>query len=211
MFRKVVCMVASSMVILAVQGTVYGAVLSVSTFDTGLDGWTLIGSGKLSHRTTGGNPGGFARFDDESGTAGDGWISAPAAFLGDWSSLDGVGTLSWDHIILDPGGGPTILRGAAYFSGPAGSASFQSNQYFTTSWQTFSAPIDRSRWTVTGSWPNLLANVTFLRIRIEAAHNAGPTLDKTGIDSVSLIPEPSCFTLVTLAGTGLLLRRRRRQ
>ena len=149
----------------------------VSTFETQTEGWTLRGSGRLSFKAAGGNPGGFLRYDDVAGTGGDGWIIAPAKFLGDWSFLDQRGVLSWDHIIINPGGSASILKGTATISGPGGSATFTSPNYFTTQWQTFSVPISQTAWSVTGSWDNLLTNITDLRIRIEACHNGGPGLD----------------------------------
>lgn len=161
-------------------------VIARSTFDTDLEGWTLIGSGTLTYQSSGGISGGFARFDDISGTGGDGWIIAPSKFLGDWSGLNGTGTLSWYHTVLSPGGGPTFVPAGVSISGPGGSASWQSPNLLATYWQFFSVPVDPSVWSVTGSWSALLANVTTLQIRIEGVHNGGPALDTDGIDNVVL-------------------------
>ncbi|MBU0716746.1 MAG: hypothetical protein KJ749_00725 [Planctomycetes bacterium] len=168
----------------------HGAVTNAatSTFDSSLEEWTLAGNPALSHQATGGNPGGFARYDDHSGPEGDGWIIAPSEFLGDWSAMDDVGTLSWDHLILDAGDGVAeILHGEAVISGPGGSARYVSATPFAEAWTSFVAPITQSSWSVTdGSWQALLTDVTELRLRIEAVWNGGPALDVTGIDNVAL-------------------------
>jgi len=175
-----------------------------STFDSDLDGWTLVGNPTLSHQATNGNPGGFARYDDTPGPLGDGWIVAPPKFLGNWTSLDGVGQLSWDHRILSPGEGETLLNGQARISGPGGIAVYYSGVVFTTLWQTFTAPLEESAWIMTaGSWDALLSNVTDLRIRIESAHNDGPALDVDGIDNVSLSSEPTPACISSVFDTNL--------
>jgi len=182
-----------------------------STFDSSLEGWTLAGNPALSHQATGGNPGGFARYDDTPGVEGDGWIVAPSEYLGEWSWLDGVGWLAWDHKILDPGEGGDILDGQAKISGPGGSAIYYSGSQFTEQWQSFSASIAESAWLVTdGSWGAVLANVTELQIRIESVHNDGPTLDIDGIDNVALVPEPSSLALLLIGAVALRRRARDR-
>ncbi len=162
------------------------AIETWSTFDSGLEGWTLAGNGSLSHDPEGGNPGGYARFGDAWGPHGDGWLVAPAEFLGDWSALDAVGMLFWDHRVINGGEGPTYLRAQAAFSGPGGSAIFTSSDLLGHGWRSFSAPIAESAWNVSGDWNALLNNVTELRIRIEGVHNVGPRLDIDGIDNVLL-------------------------
>lgn len=180
-----------------------------STFDTDLEMWTGTGSGRFIYNASGGNPGGYVQFNDESGTGGDGWLSAPAKFLGNWSVLENQRTLSWDHKIIQTGGTGEILYGQAIISGPGGSAKFTSSKYMTnTRWETFSVSINQSEWSVmAGSWAGILNNVTTLDIRIEAVHNVSGPLDICGIDNVTLIPEPA--TLLLLGLGGLFLRRKR--
>jgi hypothetical protein len=60
-----------------------------STFDTDLDGWVGL-DGSFSYQSSGGNPGGYIQFYDSAGT---GFISAPAKFLGDWQPR--VATGQW--------------------------------------------------------------------------------------------------------------------
>ena len=207
---KAIQMFALSVALLAWQGVAVAT--TISTFDSSLEGWTLVGNPALSHQATGGNPGGFARYDDTSGSAGDGWIVAPSNYLGNWLLLDGVGWLSWDHKILDPGqGGGMVLDGQATISGPGGSAIYFSDVQFVEQWQSYAAPLAESAWVVTGgSWATLLANVTELQIRIESVHNEGPALDINGVDNVALVPEPSSLALL-LVGTLVVRRRRRRR
>ena len=119
-----------------------------STFDTDLDGWTGEGTGSFLYENQGGNPGGFVKFLDISGTTGDGWLVAPTKFLGDWSSFEGKASLSWDHIILQIGGVPEILQAQAIISGPGGSARCTTTDYMQTSWKTFSTPIDVTKWAI---------------------------------------------------------------
>jgi hypothetical protein len=178
----------------------------VSDFNAGLDGWTATGSGSLSHSLAGGNPLGFARFDDVPGTGGDGFLVAPAKFLGDWSLLDGNGALEWEHIILRLGDASDLVNARATIAGPGGEATFVGPLHQTT-WITLSAPISSANWFVlNGSWNALLANVTSLQIRIEAVHNDGAALDIDGIDNVQLVPEPGTLSLLC-AGAFIAIAR----
>lgn len=180
---------------------VAGGAIATSTFDSDLDGWTLAGNPSLSHQATGGNPGGFALYNDTGGPLGDGWLVAPSAYLGDWTDLEGVGSLSWDHRMLVTMWGADILTGQATISGPAGSAFFDSGLSFAGQWQTFVAPISASSWQITGgTWNGLLANVTDLRLRLDATRDEGLPGEADGMDSVALVPEPSSLLLLIVGG-----------
>ncbi len=165
----------------------------VSNFETGLNGWT--GDAPAFQHTwgsTGGNPGGYADFLDQDG--GTGILNAPAAFLGDWSALDGVGRLSWDSILFNESFGPSVVPFELYISGPGGAATFSTsaNANVWYSWVHVTAPIDPNSWNVTsGSWSSLLSNVTSLRILTERISNAGMSTpahpgDHCGIDNFTL-------------------------
>src|SRR5262245_46627223 len=69
-----------------------------STFDTGFDGWNPIFFG-WSWQPAGGNPGGFVQFA-ESGIPPFTSLGAPGSFLGNWSSLDGIGSLRYDFRLV---------------------------------------------------------------------------------------------------------------
>lgn len=183
----------------------------ISDFDADLDGWVATGSGSLSHSAAGGNPNGFAQFDDIPGVGGDGFLIAPAKFLGDWSALDGNGSLNWEHRILTLGDVPTVVNARATIAGPGGEA-FYVGALHQTTWTMFSAPIDSSDWvTSVGTWNALLSNVTSLTIRIEAVHNNGAALDVDGIDNVQLVPEPSTLLLAAFGFFGLFAMHKRRR
>ncbi|MFQ5468936.1 MAG: hypothetical protein ACE5EH_01385 [Gammaproteobacteria bacterium] len=185
----------------------FGAIIANSTFDTYLDGWTAI-SGQttsVSFSAPGGNPGGYVRNVDSGPTGGH--ISAPTKFLGDWSSLDGTGTLSWDFKLFSKGPG-NIKPLRAHLFGPGGSASFNSGVIAPVgNWITVDAAIIESQWTlVSGTWAGLLANVTSLRLAIENVSDAGLAgggSEITGIDNVALtaVPLPAAFWLF---GAGLV-------
>ena len=174
-----------------------------STFDSGLDGWTLQGSGVLSHSSTGGNPGGYAKFTDIAGPVGDGWLIAPAKFLGNWSGFNEIGLLTWDHRIITYGDIDTVLKASVIISGPGGQATFTGSS-FQSAWTRFSAPISIANWTInSGSWNAILSNVTSLKIRIEAVWNNG-ALDVDGVDNIQLAfpdtnpPTPNPSTWATM-------------
>ncbi len=67
-----------------------------SSFDTGFDGWTSNNPTAISWSSTGGNPEGYIHFEDNMNLGSD-QIIAPSEFLGDWSTLDGIGSISYDY------------------------------------------------------------------------------------------------------------------
>jgi hypothetical protein len=92
----------------------------VSTFDSGLEGWTTENGGAFTHEASGGNPGGFLKPDNDEIFNAD--VFAPPGFLGDLSAYAG-GTLSWDGILLGTGGIFHFTPGGDYgslylFNGP---------------------------------------------------------------------------------------------
>lgn len=72
-----------------------------STFDDGADGWTATEPDEVAWAPAGGNPDGYLRFEELSGV--NTYIIAPPAFLGDWSALEGSGSLQYDHKIFSTG------------------------------------------------------------------------------------------------------------
>jgi len=163
-----------------------------------LDGWTSNTPSEVTWAASGGNPGGYARHEDSSseGT----FLWAPAKFLGDWSSLDGTGSLSFDHKLFTSGAGVrTIAPYTVLLSGPAGAAEWTSpgpsgTPPFDTPWLSFTANLVESEWTITqGSWTALLADVTQLEIIIEIIDSTGPgpPWDISGLDNIVLTGEPS--------------------
>jgi hypothetical protein len=162
-----------------------GATAIQSGFDAGLEGWTTDNTGALTHQPAGGNPDGFLQLDnDEAGIA---HVFSPAAFEGDLSALDGT-TLAFDGRLVAAGGG--FYQGADDYglvriTGGGFSASVDlapSGQAPPSAcWQTFSVPLTAAAFGVSqGTWDAILANVTEIRITIEALFGA----EIEGVDNV---------------------------
>jgi len=193
------------------------APMAVSTFDTDLDGWTPSPPGlpvpilpEVIWQPLGGNPGGFARFEDRSDATS--YIEAPAKFLGDWSSLDGVGAIRYDHLIDDIGIRPVGFIYFTKLSGPGGSAAwYESIGPIPVGWATKTVPLNEPQWFVTsGTWADLLDDVQGFRIGIEAVSNElQESGEIAGVDNV-VIPEPGTMAMLALGGVALLRRRRRK-
>ena len=186
------------------SGNAIGAV--ITTFDSDLEGWTSNTTTEITWTSPGGNPDGYARFDDA--TINDTYLIAPARYLGDWSGL--VGTdISYDHNVLSMT--PNSPAPAAYtvkISGPGNDATWTgATAPSRPGWDTVTVPILESAWTVnSGTWAGLLADVDNLSIRIEHWSN----LDTAGVDNITLaIPEPATLSLLALGGLAMLRRRRR--
>ncbi|MGA2060419.1 MAG: PEP-CTERM sorting domain-containing protein [Thermoguttaceae bacterium] len=204
-----------------------------SDFNTGLDGWTAVTSNgtplTLLFDSIDGNPGGCVTTGLP--ILGDSyWMVAPAAYLGDWSTYDGIGTLSWDRIGSAGylcGTPDSELRSSVIISGPGGSATYTADGLLTTSWKTFSAPIDATNWIIdSGSWSSILQNVTSLKILISDGQELkaypqfiifGQTgignihyAPVTGMDNINLdpkpdpVPEPGSIVLLCTGVIGLL-------
>ena len=185
----------------ALSHSSHAATIAMSTFDSNLDGWTSNIPTEISWSSIGGNPGGYARHEDSTGNAT--FLLAPSSFLGDWSSLNGTGTISFDHKIFSAGTG--INNFVAYqvaISGPDGSAIWLgSTPNQATDWLSITAPIVETSWSVTGTWLDILSNVDTLQIRIELVANDGN--DISGLDNIQLssVPIPAA---VWLFGSGLI-------
>jgi len=192
--------------IITIAYTVSAAAVT-STFDAGLDGWTSNTPAQIVWVSAGGNPDGYVRFEDATGdsTA----IFAPSKFLGDWSTLDATGIISFDHKIFSTGGGFIFLPYRIDIAGPGGSAFWEGETpNGPTDWpltpdHTATAQLSEDIWSITsGSWSNLLADITELRIQVELVDNTGSGGgDVAGIDNIHLTPIPSA---VWLFGAGLL-------
>ncbi len=192
-----------------------------STFNTGFDGWTDVPgeTTSLSWRVTGGNPGGYIRNYDSGPTSGN--IIAPSEFLGDWSSIEGSGELTWDFNMFNPGVG-RVGPLKAYIYGPGGQASFSSGSNPpVNAWITLTAPIEESSWYVSsGTWSDLISNITELRLMIENVYSTGGG-ETTGIDNVflttrtlppgpSTVPAPGAILLGTLGAAMVGWMRQRK-
>lgn len=163
-------------------------IIAASTFDTDADGWTLLSVGH-SWESTGGNPDGYIRYDDNKG--GINSILAPEKFLGDWATM-GVTNLVYEAKIFYKGSVYKIGTYGMLISGPGGSARWHGPPPDPSAgWLSLDAPAIESEWVIkSGSWDALLADVTELRIYMEYYNNWGP-FEITGIDNVQLFGEPA--------------------
>ncbi len=148
----------------------------ISDFESGLDGWTVIGVGSAEWIANGGNPGGFAYYLDYGGDDHN-WAVAPWKFLGDWREHS--------FVQVDIKVFQTDITESFEFwiSGPGGSAKYYSGIYPTINWQIIQAPIKQSLWFIeSGSWSDLISDVTNFMVDVEF----GTWYDETGIDNVIL-------------------------
>jgi hypothetical protein len=162
----------------------------VSTFDSGNEGWTINENGNpAAWAEAGGNPGGFIRyvFAGAAPTS----ILAPSAFLGDWSSLDEVGYIRYDHLVGQETNVQYTCDHRIMLVGPRGSALWNGPPPNPpgSGWASYTVPLSRENWNVTsGTWEDLLADVSFFIIRYELYGNDG--IDEEGIDNVYVAPGP---------------------
>ena len=186
----------------------------ISTFDTGLEGWTGSGCAVL-WQSSQGNPKPSLSSDDNVGD----WaqIIAPGKFHGAWPT---AGSVSADVKFAGTGtiGYPVV------FAITDGNTTYQyvlANP--TTSWATYAAALNSANWTnVTSNadWYNwsppigneslatVLTNVTDFRIRTDCVNGYG---DFSYLDNIQVVPAPPAVVLLSsgLAGLAVLRRRRR--
>ena len=90
-------------------------------FDVGLESWIPANSNEFVWRANGSDDsGGYLEFIDRSG--GGGFVWAPDSWLGDWSSLDGFASISYDHRIFAASGGTGRVPHEIRISGAGGEA-----------------------------------------------------------------------------------------
>jgi subtilase family serine protease len=171
-------------------GVGYAQPLAESTFDTGTEGWSVVGDASPpQHVSSGGSPGGY--IDTEDNQSGEWWYwSAPSSFLNAGAGSYG-GSLQFaltsspigdeeevDDIRLE-GNGMTLVYTFPYNPG--------------ATWTPYQAPLLASQWVVesTGAAPTrtemeeVLANLDELLIRGEYVSGD----DTGGLDSVALTAE----------------------
>ena len=192
-------------------GAASAGIVNETHFDTGLDGWMPANADEFVWRANGSDDsGGYLEFIDNSG--GGGFVWAPDAWLGDWSSLDGFATISYDHRIFAASGGTSRVPHEIRIAGAGGEARWYADSATTstTGWITLSAQLDREDWTmISGTWDALLGEIDSLGIRVEVVSNNSYLTDREGIDRImmsSAVPAPGAAILFA----GLARRRRRR-
>lgn len=154
----------------ATPTVVFSPCLSTTFNASGIGDWTFTGANAVTNPGSGGNGGGYGSVADRSGS--NSYGIAPPMFLGDWTGFDGAGHLAVDIRIPSSSGtslgSPDFLR----LSGPGGAAYVSLTSEDLTIpprvWRTFAFPIDEAHWTIeSGSWEELLADVTECRIDLE--------------------------------------------
>jgi len=151
-------------------GYVWADCVTETFTDPGTGDWSYSGTGGASNPGSGGNGGGYFYVDDA--VSFHSYAYAPSRFLGDWTPLDGSGTVTIDIRVR---GGEGTNSGSAEFirlSGPGGVAHVPLDPLelptATRVWKTFSYDIDSSVWQLdSGTWAGLLLNVTECRIDLE--------------------------------------------
>jgi len=167
---------------------VHGDIIAASTFDTDADGWTLTSVGH-SWESTGGNPDGYIRYDDNKG--GTNYILAPEKFLGNWAAM-GVTNLIYEVKIFYTGSVYIVGTYWMVIEGPGGSARWYGPPPDPAAgWLSLDVPVIEGEWVIlSGSWDALLADITELRVAMEFYNNWGP-FEITGIDNFQLFGEPA--------------------
>ncbi|HEX5052870.1 MAG TPA: laminin B domain-containing protein [Planctomycetota bacterium] len=174
--------------LLSITATAQSVPVVESRFDTGTtEGWTALAAAAFNGSPTGGNPGGYLYVDNSEGQVC--YIRAPGAFLGDLRGYVG-GTLSFDGKMIGTGGSPwtnPLDYGHVFLSNGSTQvvADLAPNQPLTTAYTTYSMPLLPANWGVSAAaFDALLANVTELRISVEALYGA----EIQAIDNVVLAP-----------------------
>ena len=178
----------------------------LSTFDCGIEDWTVSGLATLSHSSSGGNPGGYLKVAEGGGDTFE--VVAPTKFLGNLSAFKG-GLLSFDSVLISTssytfgdGFGRVTIIGGGYNA----TLDLAPNPPETT-WKTYSALMLASTWGVNDlQWNAILANVSQIRIILESVVG----WETMGFDNfkVQSVPEPATILLLASGLAGLVWMRR---
>lgn len=190
----------------AVVGAPAAARGVVTTWDYGsLAGWTFDGSkpgGYWEVVPGGGSSGGYARFYDTSSSYTADELHAPAAYLGDYTTLGPGARFEFDFRAEKV----TDFYATIILSGPSGRFVHRTT-IPTTAWTHYVLPLEPESWTMSmGTWAGLLANVTDLRIAGDVVTGHGQA--ELALDNFALVPEPAALALLAVTAAGLLRRRR---
>ena len=180
----------------------------ISTFNTDLDGWRIIGDNNAFWQATGGNPGGCVNVNDL--TAGDmNWATAPKKFLGNWSSFTVADSVFFDIYEVNTSGGSWASVHHVRIEGPGGAAWANDTRVVIPPpqgvWIHMRVMLNPAVWTLeSGTWEGLLAHVTSLRIFAEwVSGNETTWLDNIGISRAPVPVTGECLeNTFSIAGLG---------
>ncbi len=218
MKQTTVFQIATGLLLIGLSGVVNATIIASSNFDTGNDGWTWLAADPgISWQSSGGNPDGYMRFNNNIpyGSGATASIYAPLAFLGDWA-VQGVTKFSYEAEIFSTG---SFIRSSpyrAYISGSGGIYRWDGPAPNPTAdWLLLDASLVESGWTLIsgpGNWNDTISNVTELRISMAYYTNTS-SFEITGIDNVTLhaasVPEPTTIALMGLGLAGIGWKRRK--
>jgi hypothetical protein len=163
------------------------AVPVTTSFDASLEGWSVVGVGlaTFTHDDAGGNLRGRGVFVDSPAVVNS--ISAPAAYLGDWQTLDGSGEISFHHQLVSAGDGSTTLPYRVIIESPFGDAERSAGLPGAVGeWRESHLSLTSTGWILSGPWDSILSNVTGLRIVVDVISDDGTTGETVAIDNVRL-------------------------
>lgn len=184
----------------------------ITTWDSGtFEGWTTTGApgGFWTNPGAGGNPGGYMQYtDDPDGSLFPPELLAPNQYLGDFRPYEGIGYFQYDVIHQFGAANPPSDYPRIRLFGANGEEAFSLGGFIVTNeWTTLRFDIVESDWEMrSGTWADLIANITELRISGDNAIGFGL---EGGVDNFKLyIPAPGAGALLAMGG--LMASRRRR-
>ena len=198
-------------VMLGVSAPVSAALIQ-SDFEAGTDGWTSNGQTTVSRPASGGNPGGYLRFQDGGP---DGYSAvAPTKFLGDLTGFIGE-NIAFDYRVIQNTEPYGSFSGLVTISSASDFAQLDliPNIPPSSNWTTYSALLIASDWGKSDAdWLALLSDVTRITIGMEPGNFPDASgLDNVRIGSQMAVPEPSSlslFALTLMVYGGIHYRRR---
>lgn len=186
--------------------------IASSTFDSGGEGWRLLSTlghnGPVIWSLTGGNPGGFIHGQDPDTSAFG--FAAPAKFLGSISAAYGH-PLTFDIASMLMPEQPTSWVGLRGTNGLELVCSYAAPTSVYPAWHSRSIGMSEAAgWVrVTDGQPPTYAQFSSVLSDLEglvigAEFVDGFTNDISGLDNVSLVPEPVTLSLLALGGLAMV-------
>jgi len=181
-----------------------------STFDSGKDGWSIFGDASLFWDSSGGNPGGRLRMEEQPAGSLFG-LSAPGKFLGDQSAMED-GSLSYDFLRISGTGSKLSTWGYVTITGTnADSALIDLGNPPETAgvWTHWSTNLTAATWGKSESqWSAILADVASITVRTEMITGDESSAFDNFQLTAAAIPVPPAVVLAAI-GLGLVVRKQK--